>query len=143
MEYRSNEATINRPEGDRPIDAPQLFIDIPAIVDQLKDEKAWEKGDRNAITVFKGGGLTMVVVALQKKAEIVDKAVEGFVTVQVIKGEVTITTPEGKIEAEKKQAIVFRPGVHHSITADSNAILLLSNYSTKPEGERNGSTGDY
>ena len=45
MEIKRNQATFNRPQGDRVIDASYVFIDIPAFVDQIKMEKAWEKND--------------------------------------------------------------------------------------------------
>ena len=32
MEEKYNEATINRPEGDRPVDAPVVLIDIPDFI---------------------------------------------------------------------------------------------------------------
>ena len=53
MENTIIEATYNRPEGDREIDSPVLLIDIPDLIEQIKDENAWKENDRNAITVFK------------------------------------------------------------------------------------------
>ncbi len=53
MENTDIDSTHNRPEGDRKIDSPVLLIDIPSFIKQVKDEKAWGKNDRNAITVFK------------------------------------------------------------------------------------------
>jgi hypothetical protein len=50
MEIKRNEATLNRPEGDRVIDAPFVFLDIPEFIHQVKKEKAWKKYDRNGIT---------------------------------------------------------------------------------------------
>ena len=129
MEIKRNEATINRPEGDRVLDAPYVFIDIDQYIDQIKDEKAWDKNDRNAITVFKGPNMTIVISALQEDAEIVDKTVDGFLTVQVLKGKVCITTPDGEIDGGKRNMVVFHPGVQHTIKAESKAILLITNYS--------------
>lgn len=129
MEIKRNEATLNRPEGDRVIDAPYVFIDIPAFVDQLKDEKAWDKNDRNGITVFKSDNMTIVLTALQKKAELGNNMVDGFLTVHILKGKVRFTTPDGDIDANKNKMIAFHPGVCHSIRAKSNAVLLITNYS--------------
>ena len=42
MEIKTNQATKNRPEGDRVIDAPYVFIDIPGFVEQLKSESYLE-----------------------------------------------------------------------------------------------------
>lgn len=128
MEIKRNDATINRPEGDRVIDAPYVFIDIPAFADQVKNEKAWEKNDRNGITVFKSDRLTMVITALQASAQISDNSVDGFLTIQVLKGDAQITTPDGDINATENQVISFHPGITHSVLAVSDAIFLLTIY---------------
>jgi quercetin dioxygenase-like cupin family protein len=129
MEIKRNEATINRPEGDRVIDAPYVFIDIPSFVNQLTNEKAWEKNDRNGITVFKSDRLTIVLTALQASGKIVENTVDGLLTIQVLKGDARITTPDGDIDATENQVITFHPGITHAVLALSDAILLLSNYS--------------
>jgi len=134
MEIKRNEATTNRPEGDRVIDAPYVFIDIPAFVGQLKDEKAWDKNDRNGITVFKSDNMTIVITALQKKAELSNIMVDGFLSVHILKGKVRFTTPDGDIDANKNKMIAFHPGVCHSIKAKSNAILVITNYSMDAKG---------
>ena len=55
MDEKFNEATKNRPAGDRLLDSPVVLMDIPTFIKQLRNEKAWEENDRNSITVFKTG----------------------------------------------------------------------------------------
>ena len=131
MEIKRNEATLNRPEGDRVLDAPYVFIDIPSFIEQVKEEKAWEKNDRNGITVFKSDTLTIVVSALQASAEIRDNAVDGLFTIQVLKGDARVTTPDGDVNMTAGQLLTFHPQVPHSIQALSDSIFLLSNYSVE------------
>ncbi len=133
MEIKRNDATRNRPLGDRVIDAPYVFIDIPAFINQLKDEKAWEKNDRNGITVFKGGDVTIVISVLQKGATIIENSVNGFMSVQVLIGKIRIATPDGDADATENNMIAFHPGIPHSIEAISDAVLLLTNYSKADE----------
>ena len=38
MEHKRNEATLNRPEGDRVLDASYVFIDINEFTRQLREE---------------------------------------------------------------------------------------------------------
>ena len=64
MEIKSNHSTGNRPEGDRILDAPYVFSDIPTYLEQLKSEKSWAKNDRNAITVYKSDKITIVIAIL-------------------------------------------------------------------------------
>jgi quercetin dioxygenase-like cupin family protein len=129
MEIKRNEATRNRPEGDRVIDASYVFTDIPAFVAQLEGEKAWDKGDRNAITVFKSGNITTVISMLKKDATIVENVIEGYITIQVIKGDINVNTPDGDIQATNHQLISLHPKVPHSVIALEDSVLLLTTVS--------------
>jgi len=132
MEIKRNEATRNRPDGDRVLDGTYIFVDIPSYTRQIKEEKAWEKNDRNGITVFKSENITMVITALQKGASIDDNVVDGFLTIQVLDGTVRIAAPDGDIDAVKKQFITFHPNISHSLEATSDAILLLTVFNQDP-----------
>lgn len=128
MDIKYNEATPNRPEGDRLVDAPCIFFDIDDTVFQLKNEDAWQKNDRNAITVFKTDKLTIVVVALHAGAGLLDNSVEGNLTIQVIDGKLTIAAPHGNIELYAKQVLTFHAGIRHSIKALDDSVLLMTNH---------------
>lgn len=128
MEIKRNEATHNRPEGDRVIDAPYVFVDIHAFVDQLKNEKAWEKNDRNGITVFKSEKMTMVVTAMQAAAELGHDSVNAFMTVQVMEGDVRVSTTEGEVDMRNGNIIAFHPGIPHTLHAITDIILLITTY---------------
>ena len=126
MEIKHNDATPNRPLGDRVLDAPYVFADLPAFTEQVKDEKAWEKSDRNAITVFKSGTTTIVLSAMKEGAVIKDNTVNGYLTVQVLEGNIRVATLGGDVDMCDQQLIVFHPGVPHSIEARKDSVLLLT-----------------
>ncbi|HKB45544.1 MAG TPA: hypothetical protein VKC90_14185 [Chitinophagaceae bacterium] len=128
MELKRNDATLNRPEGDRVIDALYVFVDLPDFIRQLKEEPAWEKNDRNGITVFKTDNLTMVLTVLHDKATIKDNQVDGLVTLQVIEGMIRVSTIDGDIGMKEKQLINLHSNESHSIEALSDCAFLLSNY---------------
>ena len=125
MEMKRNEATLNQPEGDRVIDAPYVVIDTDQFTKQIKSEAAWEKNDRNGITVFKTDNLTAVLTCLHKDALIKDNSVDGIFQVQVLGGKIRISTTDGDIELEGGQLIVFHPGVRHTIEALKKSTILL------------------
>lgn len=131
MEIKRNDATRNRPEGDRVLDAPYVFANLPSFIEQVKDEKAWEKSDRNGITVFKTEGMTIVLSALKEGAVIKDNVVNGFLTVHVLEGTIRLTTLEGDADMGDNQLIVFHPGIPHSMEAMSDTVLLLTTYDVK------------
>lgn len=127
MENKRNEATQNRPEGDRVLDAPYVFINIPDFIRQLKSEEAWQKNDRNGITVFKTDRVTVVVTCLHAKAVLKNNLVDGIFTIQVLEGIVRVTTPDGDVDMQANQVMAFHQLVDHSIVALMDSVLLLTN----------------
>ena len=131
MEIKRNEATLNRPDGDRVLDGTYVFVDLPSYIRQIREEKAWEKSDRNGITVFKSDNITTVITVLQKGSAMRDSQTDEFLSVQVLDGNVRFSTPEGDIDAVKNQLITFHPQVKHSIEALSESIILLTTFNDK------------
>jgi len=126
---KANEATINRPEGDRIIDAPVVYADIDERIDQLKDEKAWDKNDRNGITLVKNEHLTIVLTCLHADAEINDNLVDGILTIEVLEGSVSLVTEVDKYELKERSLATIRANVPHSIRAQKKSVLLITNHS--------------
>lgn len=53
VRIKKNDATPQRPEGNRVLDAPQVEMNLPDLIARLKSETTWVDSDRNAITLFK------------------------------------------------------------------------------------------
>src|SRR5258705_4465055 len=131
MEIKRNEATLNRPEGDRVLDAPYVFMDTHDFIKQLKDEDAWEKNDRNGITIFKTDNLTTVLTCLHKGAAIKDNRVDGLFQVQVLEGKIRATTDDGDADMKEGDMIIFHPNVLHTIEALKKSTLILQTINEK------------
>jgi hypothetical protein len=128
MENKRNEATPNRPEGDRVLDAPFVFADLLEYAKQLKEEEAWSKNDRNGITVYKSDKLTIVLSCLHEEAVLKHKAIEGTFTIQVLDGKISVSTQEGDVTMKEHQIMAFHECVDQSITALDDSTLLLNIY---------------
>jgi quercetin dioxygenase-like cupin family protein len=128
MEIKRNDATQNRPDGNRVIDAPYVFMDIPTFTEQLKREKSWDKNDRNGITVFKSEKMTMVITMLKEGAEVKRDSDYGYLTLQVLKGELRVVTPSEEMRVIENQAIAFHPNVVHSFVAVTDTTLLQTSF---------------
>jgi quercetin dioxygenase-like cupin family protein len=131
MELKHNDATRNRPEGTRVIDGTQVMIDIPGFTDQLLRENAWEKSDRNGITVFKSENMTMVISALRKGAEMENNSIDAFLSLQVLKGKLSVTSTDGATELEESQILVLHPEIENSVRALKDSFVLLTTYNPK------------
>lgn len=124
MKY--NEATNNRPEGSRLIDARQLHIDIAENILLLKNEPAWEKNDRNAITVFKASNLTIVLVALRGGATLFPQEINALVSAQIIEGAISFESTQGVKNLYPNNIVVLHSNEPFNATAIEESVLLLT-----------------
>ena len=128
MEIKRNESTTNRPKGDRVIDASYVFSDIASFIEQLQDEKAWNNNDRNGITIFKSDNISLVISAFKAGAVISENEVEGYLTIQMIKGKAVFSTYDGDTLLLENQLVALHPHVVHSFKANTDCVVLLTTF---------------
>lgn len=126
MVEKYNEATQNRPDGDRPVDAPLVLVNIPDTIKQLKKEKAWHKNDRNAITVFKSDKISIILVALHKKAEMTTEHPQNIFSLQLLEGKLKLQTSEQTVEVKKEEIFTLHANIPYKVVAQKKSIFLLT-----------------
>ena len=126
MIEKFNEATKQRPQGERTLDASLVTIDLNHFIKQIRDEKAWKESDRNAITVFKTNGMRIVLIALHKNAEMAKHTADGMISVQVLEGQMLFTTNEQSVELGKGEMLALHENVPHSVLAKEETVFLLT-----------------
>lgn len=130
MENKSNDATPLRPEGDRLLNAPMVEMDLNKFIEQLKSEVTWQDGDRNTITVFKSEKLRIVLIGLKKNAELKKHTAPGFISVQVVSGNINFTAdPDGvqqSADLKTGQMIALQPQIPHQVLAKEETFFLLT-----------------
>jgi quercetin dioxygenase-like cupin family protein len=126
MKENSNEPTSQRPDGDRKIDGPLVSLDLPLLMEQIKEEKSWKDGKRNAITVFKANELNIVLIALHGGSEMARHVANGIISVQVLEGRMQFKTDQQSVELGEGQMLVLHEEVFHSVKAIHQTIFLLT-----------------
>jgi len=126
IQTKYNDATHNRPDGERVIDANFVFSDLPAYAEQIKGEKSWVEGDRNAITVFKSPQMTITLMAMKNGAKVEDSQSDNFISIQVIAGGIHIQGTDMDFEVGERHIISLHPGIKHSFEALKESLLLLT-----------------
>jgi quercetin dioxygenase-like cupin family protein len=126
MEEKYNESTLNRPEGARVIDAPLVKTDIYEYIQQLRNEPAWQKNDRNGITLYKTDGMRIVLVIMHAGAEMRPQTVDGIISFHVIEGNLQIATPEQTTEVEAGQILTLHTNIKHSVRAAEETTFILT-----------------
>ena len=126
MEEKHNNATNQRPAGDRPIDASLVTIDLPMFMQQIRDESTWKDGKRNAITVFKTNGLRVVLIALHEGVGMARHTADGMITVQVLEGVLQFNTDTTSVKLSKGQMLALHEAIPHSVSALEETLFLLT-----------------
>ncbi len=128
MEPKFNAATPQRPAGDRLLDAPLLLADISCLAEQLRRESIWEESDRNAITVFKTAGLTIVLVILRADATLNLCVSEGLLSLHLLEGQVQLVadSAEPLPPLTQGQLLTLHAGAPYRALVLAEATLLLT-----------------
>jgi len=132
-EVRSMDATPQRPEGGRVVDAALTQIDLKRFIDDLKEESTWKESDRNSITVHKSDNFVMVLIGLHENAELKPHNAKGILSLQVLKGTIDFILEDKKVEMEKGNVVVLHENIFHSIKGREESFLLLSIANTGDE----------
>jgi quercetin dioxygenase-like cupin family protein len=125
-----NNTTTFRQQGERQIDAPFIKLDLPFFIDEIKNEKKWLEGDRNAITLLKNTLMRIVLIALRKGAALKKHKAVGTISVQVLEGKMIFTTDTQSIELMRGEMITLHEGIMHSVVAKEDTVFLLTIAST-------------
>lgn len=126
MENKSNEATPQRPEGNRIVDASLVTMDLNHFIEQLRNETTWKDSDRNSITIFKSDNMRILLLGLHKGAELKTHTANGLISVQVLEGHIIFTTEAQTAELQKGQMLALHKQIPHSVLAAKETFFLLT-----------------
>jgi quercetin dioxygenase-like cupin family protein len=126
MENKANEATPQRPEGDRILDASLVEMDLNKLISQIKSEAAWKDADHNAITIFKSESMRIVVIGMHENAELKTHTANGTISVQVITGKINFTANEHTVSLETGQMLALHEKIPHSVLALKESFFVLT-----------------
>jgi quercetin dioxygenase-like cupin family protein len=123
---QANEASPQRPDGSRVLEAQLLEMNLHKYIDQIKNEATWANSDRNSITIFKSEAMRMVLIGLHKNAVIKPHKANGVISVQVLSGQINFMTDQQNSLLEAGQMIALQANITHSVAALSESFLLLT-----------------
>lgn len=104
---------------------PLQSFDLEAEVSRMREEEEWQKGRRNAITLRKGQGLSVVLMVMKAGDVLDEHSAPGPISLVVREGRVRFTAAEKTVEAGTEAVLTCDAGVKHSVEAVSDAVCLL------------------
>ena len=112
------------PESERPLRGPLQSFDLAAEVARLCEEKARQGGRRNAITLRKGGNLSVVLLVMKEGDRLDEHSAPGPMTLSVHEGRIRFSAADEEVEAGT--LLACDAGVRHSVEAVGDAVCLLN-----------------
>lgn len=123
---KKNDATPQRPEGSRVLDAQQVEMKLPELIARLKSETTWAESDRNAITLLKSDTMRIVLMGLHRNASLKPHKANGMLSVQVLEGKIDFTTEQKTVQLAGGEMIALHENITHSVLACEESFFLLT-----------------
>jgi quercetin dioxygenase-like cupin family protein len=115
------------PGSERPLHGTLQRFDLGAEVGRLMEEEAWQRGQRNSITLRKGEGMNVVLLAMKAGDRLEEHAAPGPLSLSVREGRIRFMVAEGEVaEAGSDTLLTCDAGVRHTVEALSDAVCLLT-----------------
>lgn len=106
-------------------------INLNDFIKIIKEEPTWKDSDKNSITVYKTDGLSVVLIALHRGAELKRHTAAGIITVQVLDGRIRFDTDEGSSEMGKGEMLALHERIPHAVFAMEESVFLLTHAKPK------------
>jgi quercetin dioxygenase-like cupin family protein len=118
------------PASERPLHGPLQRFDLGAEVGRLMEEGAWQRGQRNSITLRKGEGMNVVLVVMKAGDRLEEHAAPGPFSLSVREGRIRFMVAEEVAEkvaeAGSDTLLTCDAGVRHTVEALSDAVCLIT-----------------
>ena len=114
------------PGSERPLHGPLQRFDLGAEAGRLMEEEAWQRGQRNSITLRKGEGMNVVLLVMKAGDRLEEHAAPGPFSLSVREGHIRFVAAEEVAEAGSDTLLTCDAGVRHTVEALSDAVCLLT-----------------
>ena len=102
------------------------LFDLDAETEKLRAEPGEARNGHRQITLFRGGGMAIVLFDFEADGWLKDHAADGYVTVNVLSGELQMSTATGDYAMPAGSLLVLTPNVRHDVRAVTASRMLLT-----------------
>ena len=123
------ELLITKPphyRAKRTINSSLRTFDLPTLIDKMKHEHSWSKGELNSMILLKRPEKKIVLAALHEGTVIESFQSNDSITFQIIEGKLNFHGQNESITLEKGQLMTLHDNINYSLTTKEETILLLT-----------------
>ena len=115
---------INRYEFGLSSDMRINSSETPSVLCHVNRSNPWQQGRRNAMTLHKGPGLQVVLIAMHANTTIPSHRADGPISVQVLEGRLTFRTEAHAVPLSPGQVLTLHAGMPHAVEAIEESAFL-------------------
>jgi len=115
--------------GERPpqrLAGSLLAFDLAREVALLREEGAWQQGDRNTKTLVKEPDFRIVVVALRAGVRMEQHRAAGRISIQTLVGQLRLQAPGHTVDLPVGRLVSLERNVAHTVEAREESAFLLT-----------------
>lgn len=103
-----------------------LAFDLAREAAQLRTERAWAQGDRNAKTLVKEASFRVVLIALRTGARLSDHAAAGRLSLQTLAGRLRVHAGGETLDVSAGGLVTLERDLPHEVEAVDESTVLLT-----------------
>ena len=119
------------PTGNFPEHSQVHHIDLEAAADELLGRLSGNR--RQSESLAREQGVSVIMMAMEEGDAIKEHSADGVVTVQALRGSMSVTSLGETVDLLPSQMVLFQPGVRHSVQAVGRCVLLLTVTGGEPD----------
>jgi quercetin dioxygenase-like cupin family protein len=114
-----------------PIELPELslqLLPLQQVAAELRQEKPYPTSGKNARSLVRGPGLTVVLVALEQGRQLQEHPAPGPAVLTVLEGRIEFRGPGGQpcCQVNAGQSLAFAADLPHAVEALEDALFQLA-----------------
>jgi mannose-6-phosphate isomerase-like protein (cupin superfamily) len=106
--------------------APFPSLDIPTMIENLKHERTWEKGELSSIILLKSPGMKIMLTVLHEGTEVMSFQANDSATFQVIEGKLMVHIKKESFPLNKGELLTLDEKIKYSFDSVEETVLLLT-----------------
>lgn len=108
-------------------------FDIPAIIDRLKNEESWEKGELSSVVLLQSPSIKVLLTLLHGGTEVISYQANDSVTFQILEGSLILHIRNESIILNKGEVLTLDEKIKYSFDSVEETAILLTLVSEKEE----------
>jgi quercetin dioxygenase-like cupin family protein len=122
----TGETSGSRQRPPQQLAGPILAFDLVREQEQLRQEESYRGGDRNAKTLVKQHGLSVVLTVMRKGTRLREHTAPGPISVQALAGHIRLHAVGDTVELPIGHVVTLDADVAHDVEAVEESAFLLT-----------------